>query len=365
MKKIIFFCATILFTTAAFSQITETIEPEGIIGGDEAGAEDFPWMCSIVLDISEPGCGASLIREQWVLTAGHCNLSDWGINSEKVLINSLHLDVDGLEAYSELIDIEEFIVHEDYNMISGTGPDIALIRLAEPSTIVPVELAEVGDETYYEHGDPAMTLGWGLTSGGGSGSDVLLLGNCRFFHSDTCQTLYSESADSYYELNAGGNICAGYFEGDDPAGAASGDSGGPLFFEDGDGNYKQVGVVSGGESSITTLEFPGVFTLVPEYIDWINNTIEDYEIAASLKTENKEDLTLTNLANHIRITGLNELNDYRVDVYDMMGNLVNEANLIQGSGHDIETNTFSAGIYMVRVYNKTTGALTIEKFSIN
>lgn len=358
MKKIILYCLLGLTTKAGFAQ-------EGILGGEVPDGETYPWMCSTILNLPTAGCGASLIRPQWVLTAGHCYFSE-GIVTEKVLINSLHLDLDALESYSELIDVEEFIVHEEYNSISGEGSDIALIRLATPSTITPIELATPEDFGYYEHGDIALALGWGLTESGDP-SDTLLATNCRFFSPDTCEARYDEAAFSYYDLNAGGNICAGYFEGETPAGAASGDSGGPLVFVDGEGNYKQVGVVSGGESEITTLEFPGVFTLVPAYLAWIETTIADYELAASLAAENRENLDVIYFGNQkIEVRGLSGNDQYEIAIFDLMGNQLkwNETSV----GMDIysaSVNDFPSGMYLIQVVNKSNGHVTVEKFALN
>ena len=372
MKKLTLFCLIIFINKFAISQEegTEVIDsPEGIVGGSESLEEEYPWMCSIILDIAMPGCGASLIRPQWVLTAGHCELSDFGITSEKVLINSLTLDLDGLAEYSELIEIEEFIVHDAYSIMTGEGADIALIRLSEPSTITPIELAGFTDSESYEHGDEANVLGWGLTSGGGSGSDVLLHANCRFFGDSECQEKYDLSASdpSYYDLNSGGNVCAGYFDGEAVAGAASGDSGGPLFFENIAGEYTQVGVVSGGELDITTEEFPGVFTLVPAYVDWIENTIADYELAASLAIENRENVSITYFAgDHIEINGLDEMDNYVLNVFDVMGNFIQQGNMVSGSSSfEVDVRSHASGVYVIQVLNQTKGVLTVDKFVVD
>lgn len=48
-----------------------------------------------------------------------------------------------------------------------------------------------------------------------------------------------------------------------------GDSGGPLVCKNAAGNKVQVGIVSFGLSFGCELGFPGVFTRVTEYLDWI------------------------------------------------------------------------------------------------
>ena len=113
MKKSLLFCLVVLtgfmaHAQAAAEKYTLEKDYERIVGGDPAEGGDYPWMCSIILDIPIAGCGASLIRPQWVLTAGHCYFGDF-ITAEQILINSLTLDLEDLESYSELIDVEDII----------------------------------------------------------------------------------------------------------------------------------------------------------------------------------------------------------------------------------------------------------------
>lgn len=356
MKKLKILVAALLISQS------DLFAQEGIVGGDIAGAEEYPWMCTIVVDAPLPGCGASLIKPQWVLTAGHCSLIP--VDITHVLINSLAWNPDAMGDYSELIEIEEMIVHEDFGPPSG-GVDLALIRLAVPTEIAPVELATMEESEFFEHGDPATVLGWGLTDAGATMPSTLLRkADCKFFGYEECEELYDAVGGGLFDANPDGSICAGYFVGEDVAGAAAGDSGGPLFYTDGAGIPKLVGVTSGGEGPVTTEEFPGIFTLVPEYLDWIETTIADYELALSLEKENRELLTISYTDNGIVVNGLKADSEYDISVYDMAGNLIQTESQFTGNQMSLLTQAYNSGIYMLRVVNLNGGHLTVEKFMV-
>ena len=274
------FLITVLITIGFSAQ-----SQDRVVGGSEVLPGDYPWMCSIVMADGSQGCGASLIRPNWVLTAAHCDLSIFSsdLAADKVIINSL-ITTSPYSPGAELHEVLTFIGHEDYSFSDFSGPDIALIMLSTPSDQEPVSLATTDDESLYAEGMPVSAMGWGLMESG-VGSSVLLKGDCSVLSYDTCDYM-----SGFYNLNEGGNICAGYFVGEDMGGAASGDSGGPLFFTDG-GEIKQVGIVSGGDIEMTTESSPGVYTLVPEYIEWIDSVITDFEESIAGVVENTPTLS--------------------------------------------------------------------------
>jgi len=54
--------------------------------------------------------------------------------------------------------------------------------------------------------------------------------------------------------------------------ALQGDSGGALVYQESDGMYTQVGIVSFGAAAGCTLGYPVTFTRVTSYLLWISST---------------------------------------------------------------------------------------------
>lgn len=86
-------------------------------------------------------------------------------------------------------------------------------------------------------------------------------------NSEDCNRIYGEKRISI----GNGQLCAGGVEGKD---SCIGDSGGPLMStgissRDGRARYFVAGVVSFGPESCGTKDWPGVYTRVSHYTDWI------------------------------------------------------------------------------------------------
>ena len=364
MRKLILFVVFISgFSTSIYAQ------PD-IVGGEQADPQELPWM--VYLETFLPpthtsGCGGSLIAPQWVLTAAHCIDDDYEI--KYCLINSLRKDTVNLASYSELYDVDTFFIHQGYEAIADLeGPDIALIRLSEPSPIAPLELADYGDTSLFSHGMPGRVSGWGFTDDPiNINPDTLMVADVSFYHPDSCAALYELTTLTwnFYELNEGGNICAGYFPGQAVGGAGAGDSGGPLFFNV-NGTEKQVGIVSGGNGPLTTEDFPGVFTLVPEYRNWIDSVMALYEMPVSISTS--DDLnrpTINYFANDlIEIENLND-EEYKLEIYLITGRLVHANHIAKGqTSYQMSISNFNQGVYVVVLKNKNQGWMVNRKIIV-
>ena len=112
-----------------------------------------------------------------------------------------------------------------------------------------------------------MTVtGWGTTEFGPRSQDLLLV-HLEPLQIEKCTNVYRKIRISYK------HICAGGKKGLD---SCTGDSGGPLQspgIYNNDVRFIQYGVVSFGLTSCGSPGFPGVYTKVSYFMDWILNTI--------------------------------------------------------------------------------------------
>ncbi|CAG2066481.1 unnamed protein product, partial [Timema podura] len=92
-----------------------------ISNGDVAEVGQFPWQVALSID-RHTACGASLISEEWVLTAAHCVYNKSNVSLLIGSRNRQREDEGSLEMTSK-----EFIVHPKYSQ--GTNYDLALIKL--------------------------------------------------------------------------------------------------------------------------------------------------------------------------------------------------------------------------------------------
>jgi len=251
-----------------------------IVGGNESGNGDWPWAVSLKSSASQTHfCGASLIAQQWVLTAAHCLY-----NSENLKLTSqLTATVGEYDLNSTpitpAISIEQIYVHPDYNS-STIVNDIALLKLASsvnnPSLISPVDIAVT--ESAIAAVENVTALGWGSTraySPDGQFSpdypDILHDVEIPLMTDTMC----TNALGSNYTAEM---ICAGLPEGGKDS--CVGDSGGPLMIQD--NGWKQIGIVSWGNGCAAP-GYPGVYTRLALYKEWVDSIIKGIYFPANLE----------------------------------------------------------------------------------
>lgn len=210
-------------------------QAEAIVGGEVAVADQFPEVALIYNRASGRVCTGTLIAADAVVTAAHCVV---GAGSGLAGAASNAAGPDAIEAYFDTIDMRRpgsaavtraLAIHPQF-VDTATTPqfDVALIELQTPladrrTAAILFEQAAVG-ETYLQVGfgrtDPAKQASYGTLH------------------------FYAEASTSCtpYQLSEQSFIC---FREDDGDGVCDGDSGGPIFREEG-GKHALVGTVAFG-----------------------------------------------------------------------------------------------------------------------
>lgn len=219
-----------------------------VVGGTAAPAGAYDFTASLQ-DGDFAFCGGSVIAAQWVLTAAHC-VPDGNASGLSVVVGT----VDNSNGSGERRAVAEVLVHPAYDANASTS-DVALLRLAAPTSVVPIALATAADDALEADDAPVKVTGWGdqtPLAGGG------LLTTNRLREVDLAIVGDDECGDANGGFDAATGVCAAAFLKD----SCQGDSGGPLFATSG-GRRIQVGVVSYGLGcGVPT--FPGVYAEVNE-----------------------------------------------------------------------------------------------------
>ncbi len=235
-----------------------------IVGGEVTPEGERPWMTSLQYN-DQHFCGASLIAEQWVLTAAHCveDITKENLNGLAIRANFIDLTKEsGIK-----VSVEDVFIHQDYNQQGKDAADIALIKLSEKITDVPfVKLAT--DEIISlagTAGTMASVSGWGALEQGGQSPDILQKVSVPLVTNEQCN-----SAAAYDGKVSVTEICAGYAKGGKDS--CQGDSGGPLVITH-EGEFVQAGVVSWGEGCAQADKY-GVYARVNSFNTWLADVLD-------------------------------------------------------------------------------------------
>ena len=237
-----------------------------VVGGTVADPADYPWMVGLVsgdvTDLADAQfCGATLIAPTWVLTAAHCVENEIPGNVDVVLGSG---DLRESSSFRR-IRVARIITHSGYfAQNDGIDADIALLELTEPVTdLEPLPL--IANQSLASPETMSRTIGWGLTSEGGSPSAELREVDLPIVSLETANASGAYDADLTPDM-----LPAGFSSGGKDS--CNGDSGGPLIVrnESNDG-YVLAGIVSfGSHLGCAAPNAYGVYTRVSYFLDWIS-----------------------------------------------------------------------------------------------
>ncbi|KAJ3654561.1 hypothetical protein Zmor_013740 [Zophobas morio] len=255
-----------------------------ILDGQATGLREFPWMALLQYRKKSGNlvfsCGGTLISSRYVLTAAHCvrgqiltkigalvnvRLGEYNTETDRDCSNQLGFEICNDKPVNSQID--NIIVHPDYNDDSADRHnDLALIKLKREiqfsDFIKPICLPSRAERP--RTGDRLVVAGWGRTEFASS-SPVKLKLWVPVAETSQCSTKFRSAG-----VNLGNKqLCAGGELGRD---SCNGDSGGPLMAttKNDSAQWYLEGIVSFG-ARCGSQGWPGVYTKVGEYIDWIKS----------------------------------------------------------------------------------------------
>ncbi|XP_040926092.1 serine protease 57-like [Betta splendens] len=223
-----------------------------IVGGRDAPPHSRPYMASLQIQ-NQHNCGGALVREDFVLTAAHCQIR--GPYTVVLGVDSLSADEPTKQVFSSIRSIP----HPRYN---GHANDIMLLKLngsaqlTETVQLVSLKAGRVRPV------NSCITVGWGDIGDNNTLPLTLQEVNVTILSQQTCRSRWGMVPIT------GSMVCgvgAGVFQG-----FCSGDSGGPLVCDG-----ATAGVVSFSGRRCGDPRTPDVYTRISSFTPWITTVLNN------------------------------------------------------------------------------------------
>jgi trypsin len=250
---------------------------QAVVGGKPVPDGKLPYVANVRV-MGAFGCTGTLIASQWVMTAGHCGSATgsltqgvvpspvaWPPQAYEVVLNSARADGEGGETHS----VSDILVDSDYIVTNGSGNDVTLMKLDEPSKVAPMRIAAVGERAKWNPGVLTTIAGFGATSSDGSEMpDRMQFAQVPIVSDSDCAKAYGDGS-----FDAKTMVCAGYPQGGTDT--CGGDSGGPLLAPV-RGGFRLAGATSFGEGCAEAGK-PGVYARVAEgpIREWLGTVVPE------------------------------------------------------------------------------------------
>uniref|UniRef100_H0XVB9 Kallikrein related peptidase 14 n=1 Tax=Otolemur garnettii TaxID=30611 RepID=H0XVB9_OTOGA len=235
--------------------MTQSQEDENkIIGGYTCTQNSQPWQAAL---LAGPGrrftCGGALLSSQWVITAAHCGRPTLWVALGKHNLRRW-------EATQQVLRVARQVTYPNYDARKHNN-DLMLLKLEKPARLGRAVKTIPIAQSCASPGTLCRVSGWGTTS-----SPIV-----RYPSTLQCVSIYIAQNQTCQQAYPGaitaGMVCAGVPQGGKDS--CQGDSGGPLVC----GGQLQ-GLVSWGMEHCAQPGYPGVYTNLCKYQNWIQEVMQ-------------------------------------------------------------------------------------------
>ncbi|XP_025741217.1 enteropeptidase [Callorhinus ursinus] len=243
--------------------VAQEVSPK-IVGGNNAKEGAWPWVVALYYN-DQLLCGASLVSNDWLVSAAHCVYGRNLEPSKWKAILGLHMtsNLTSPQIVTRLID--QIVINPHYNKRTKDS-DIAMMHLDfkvnYTDYIQPICLLE--ENQAFPPGRICSIAGWGRIIHQGPTANILQEANVPLLSNEKCQQQMPE-----YNITEN-MVCAGYEEGG--IDSCQGDSGGPLMCQE-NNRWFLAGVTSFGYQCARPNR-PGVYTRVLRFTEWIQSFLQ-------------------------------------------------------------------------------------------